>query len=52
MAPNPRRSVVFTARQLALLEDEAARLGISVAEMVRRIVDGYFDDDYTLAMRR
>jgi hypothetical protein len=39
---NPRRSVVFTAKQLTLLKDMAARLGITVGEMVRRIVDGFF----------
>jgi hypothetical protein len=31
--------ISFTAQQLAWLREEAARLGISVPELVRRIVD-------------
>jgi hypothetical protein len=40
---NPRLSVTFTKRQLVFLEREAARLGISIAETVRRIVDFHIE---------
>jgi hypothetical protein len=45
MTPKPRRYVTFTVRQLALLEEEAARLGLSVNELIRRIIDDYFDKE-------
>jgi hypothetical protein len=45
MDAKQRRSVTFTARQLALLEEEAARLGVSVGELVRRIIDRHFEKD-------
>jgi hypothetical protein len=31
----------FTKPQMAFLKEEAERLGISVAELVRRIIDEY-----------
>ena len=37
----PKQMVSFTVPQLAFLKDESQRLGISVAELVRRIVDVY-----------
>ena len=40
---NPRLSITFTARQLVLLQAEAARLGVPVAEVVRRIIDSYLE---------
>jgi hypothetical protein len=43
MTSNPRMSVTFTARQLELIEKESARLGISTAELVRRIIDRFFE---------
>jgi hypothetical protein len=36
-----QRSVVFTKPQLAFLKEEAKRLGVSIAEVIRRIVDEY-----------
>jgi len=39
--PYPRKMVQFTQPQLDWLEDRAKELGVSVAEMVRRIVDEY-----------
>jgi hypothetical protein len=41
MSHKPRMSVQFTEPQLAFLRAEADRLGISVADAVRRIVDRY-----------
>ena len=34
-----QRSVVFTVKQMLWLEKRAKELGISIAEVVRRIVD-------------
>jgi hypothetical protein len=34
-------SVSLTPPQLAFLEEEARRLGITVADLIRRIVDQY-----------
>lgn len=34
-----KQVISFTPQQLEWLKEEAARLGISVAELVRRIVD-------------
>ena len=34
-----RQMIQFTAPQLVFLKEEAKRLGLSVAELVRRIVD-------------
>ena len=36
-----KQSVVFTSPQHAFLEKEACRLGISVSDLVRRIIDQY-----------
>jgi hypothetical protein len=41
MGPKPRMSVQFTEPQLDFLRAEADRLGISVADAVRLIVDRY-----------
>jgi hypothetical protein len=38
-----KRMISFTDRQVAFLDREAKRVDISVAELVRRIVDGYID---------
>jgi hypothetical protein len=35
----PRMTISLTAPQLAYLREEAARLGITVADLVRRIID-------------
>jgi len=43
MTKNPRLSITFTRRQLVFIEREAARLGITVAETVRRIVDFHIE---------
>jgi hypothetical protein len=43
MTKNPRLSITFTKRQLVFIEREAARLGITVAETVRRIVDFHIE---------
>lgn len=34
-----KRSIIFTEPQMKWLEKEAAKLGVSVAELVRRIID-------------
>jgi len=34
-----RRSIVLTVKQQIYLEKEAARLGITVADLIRRIID-------------
>jgi hypothetical protein len=34
-----QRSIVLTKPQLAWLKSEAKRLGISIAEVIRRIID-------------
>ncbi len=39
MEPSHARSIRFTAKQYEWLEAEARRLGITVAELVRRIID-------------
>jgi len=36
-----RQMLQFTKPQLEFLKSEAARLGLSIAELVRRIVDEY-----------
>ena len=36
-----RRSITLTAPQLAFLQKEAERLGITVSDLVRRIIDSY-----------
>lgn len=36
-----RQSVTLTEPQWAYLRKEAKRLGISVSDLIRRIVDGY-----------
>lgn len=37
----PRQVLQFTVPQKAFLDAEAAKLGITVAELVRRIIDEY-----------
>lgn len=37
--PTHKQTITFTAPQAAWLKAEADRLGISVAEMVRRVID-------------
>ena len=41
MSAKPRTSVVLTEPQVAFLKAEAARLGTTLGELVRRIVDQY-----------
>jgi hypothetical protein len=36
-----KQTITFTAPQIAFLKAEAAKLGISVADLVRRIIDGH-----------
>jgi hypothetical protein len=38
-----RRSIGLTKEQRAFLEREAARLGITEADLIRRIIDHYRD---------
>lgn len=40
-AMNTRMTIGFTAPQHEWLETEAARLGVSLGELIRRIVDQY-----------
>ena len=37
----PRRSLTLTAPQVAFLKAEAERSGITVSDLVRRIIDTY-----------
>lgn len=39
-ARRPRQTVTFTAEQMAWLVGEAERLGVSLSEVVRRLVEG------------
>lgn len=41
--PNPplRQSITFTRPQIKYLREESERLGITVSDLVRRIVDTY-----------
>lgn len=39
MSTSPRLSISLTEPQLAFLRAEAERLGISVADLIRRIID-------------
>ena len=41
MAPNKKQSVTLTVPQLEFLKKEAQRLGITVSDVIRRIVDAY-----------
>ena len=37
--PITQRSIVFTKPQMAWLKSESKRLGISISEIIRRIID-------------
>ncbi len=39
IARSVQRSIVFTGPQYAFLERERKKLGLSISEMIRRIVD-------------
>jgi hypothetical protein len=39
-----RQSVTLTIPQLAFLKKEAKRLGISVSDLIRRIIDDYREE--------
>lgn len=39
MSSTHKQTITFTLPQIKFLQAEAARLGISVADMVRRIID-------------
>jgi Ribbon-helix-helix protein, copG family len=41
MTSSVRQSVTLTKPQLEFLKREAERLGISVSDMIRRIIDAY-----------
>lgn len=41
LTPPKRMNISFSFQQTAFLEQEQRRLGISVAELVRRIIDEY-----------
>lgn len=41
MSTTPRMTISFTKPQMAFLKAEADRLGITVADLIRRIVDQY-----------
>ena len=41
MATTVRQSVTLTEPQFAFLKSEAERLGITVSDLIRRIVDQY-----------
>lgn len=41
MTANARQSVVLTKPQIAFLKKEADQLGITVSDLIRRIIDKY-----------
>jgi hypothetical protein len=41
MSTTKRQSVVLTEPQLKFLKAEAAKLGISMSDLIRRIIDQY-----------
>lgn len=45
MATKPVTTVRLSERQVALLRQEAEKLGISVGELLRRIVDRHYGED-------
>jgi len=49
---NNRRSIVLTDPQKFFLQAEAERLGISVADLIRRIIDEHRAAKETPARRR
>lgn len=40
-----RRTISFTSRQFSFLKNKATELEISVAELMRRIIDKYIEND-------
>jgi len=40
-----QRSVVFTGPQMDFLQKESRRLGISMADLVRRIIDRFIEQN-------
>ena len=44
MPTKHRTSVSFTIRQIGLITKESHDLGITIGELVRRIVDAYFNN--------
>jgi predicted DNA-binding ribbon-helix-helix protein len=47
-----RRSVVLTDPQVTYLQAEAERLGITVADLIRRIIDRYREADGADAVKQ
>ena len=45
VAVSVRRTMTFTGPQVTFLRDKAASLGISVSDLVRRIIDQYRDNN-------
>jgi hypothetical protein len=41
MSTTVRQTITFTAPQMAFLRAESVRLGITVGELLRRIIDTY-----------
>jgi hypothetical protein len=41
--PMAKRSIVLTAKQHLFLEKEAKRLGITISDLIRRIIDKHRD---------
>ena len=41
MSTKKQRSIVFTAPQYDFLEREAARLDVTISELIRRIIDEF-----------
>ncbi len=44
MSTTHKRSIAFTAPQAAYLKAEAERLGITIADLVRRIIDQHREE--------
>jgi predicted DNA binding CopG/RHH family protein len=45
MAAKPTINIRLTERQLAALKAEAERLGVSTADLIRRILDDWLDPE-------
>jgi hypothetical protein len=41
MSTSVRQTITFTAPQMTFLKEESARLGITIGELLRRIIDAY-----------
>lgn len=52
MKTTMQRSIVFTKPQMKWLEDRAKTLGITISDVIRRLVDRQREDEAQTAMAR